>query len=293
MPETEGIHFSETSLQVLNVALGFIMFGIALGIQRQDFLSLKKSPLALVAGIVAQFFILPLFTFGLIMMLQPPSGIAYGMILVAACPGGTISNFICLLSKGNVALSVALTSVATLLAVVFTPLNYAWYAAWYGESTQTTVFALQFSDVVKSIFILIVVPMSIGFILKNKFPVAIQKITLPVQRISLGILVLFIVLAFKANYKVFLLHFHTIFFLILIHNLLAFISGFLTAKLFQLKKADTKTITIETGIQNSGLGLILIFNYFNGNAEMALITAWWGVWHIISGFLLSLGFKRW
>lgn len=290
---SDAVYFSEKSLQILNFALGFIMFGIALGIRIQDFTSLKKSPKSLFAGILAQFIVLPLITFGFILLAQPSPGLAYGMLLVAVCPGGTVSNFICLLSRGNVALSIALTAVSTLLAIFFTPLNYALYAKWYGESTNTIAFSLHFTDVMRSIFILIIIPMTIGLLMKSKLPLMVHKIVLPVQRISLAILLLFIVLAFKANYKVFLHNFQTIFFIVLFHNLLAFLSGFGTAQLFQLQKPEVKTITIETGIQNSGLGLILIFNYFNGNGEMAIITAWWGVWHIISGFLLSLWFRKW
>jgi BASS family bile acid:Na+ symporter len=91
---------------------------------------------------------------------------------------------------------------------------------------------------------------------------------------------------------VFLAEIENIFLVVLLHNAFAFLTGFSIASIFRLPLADTKTITVETGIQNSGLGLVLIFNYFNGNPDMALIAAWWGVWHIVSGFGLSLVLKR-
>lgn len=290
---TSTVHFSEDGLLLLNLALGFIMFSIALSINRKDFSEVAKHPKSVAVGLVSQFLLLPLLTFLLVLLLKPSKGFALGMILVAACPGGNISNYVTFLSRGNTALSIALTSIATLLAVIFTPLNFSLYAEWYaGSLQQENAIQLNMWNMVKSIATLIAIPLFLGLTFKEYFPKLISHIEKPMKILSMIIFFAFIAIAFISNYKIFLAEIQNIFLVVLLHNAVAFVTGFSAATIFKLPLNDRKTITVETGIQNSGLGLILIFSYFNGNSDMALIAAWWGVWHIISGFSLSQILKR-
>ncbi len=293
MDTTPVIKFSEESLTVLNFALGFIMFGIALGIERRDFRQVLFAPKSVITGVVSQFVLLPLITFLLILILKPSEGLAMGMILVAACPGGNVSNYITYLSKGNIALSITLTSIATIFALVMTPFNFFLYSEMYlAKLEHVNAFSLSVWQMIKSILTLILIPLILGMTLKNYFPRFIKRMERPVKVISMIIFFGFVAIALIANHKVFYAAAALIFWFILLQNGIAFLTGFIAAKLMRLPVADTKTIAIETGIQNSGLALVLIFNYFSGNAEMALIAAGWGVWHIASGYVFSLAAKR-
>jgi BASS family bile acid:Na+ symporter len=142
----------------------------------------------------------------------------------------------------------------------------------------------------KTVFILVGVPFVLGIWFASKFPGLTQKIKKPITILSILIFIGYIFAALSANFNYFLMYIHLIFLLVLVHNGLAFYMGYGYATLFKLSDQNRRTLTIESGIQNSGLGLVLIFNpfLFNGLGGMAFIAAWWGIWHIIAG--LSLGF---
>ncbi len=283
------LNFSPASLQVLNICLGFIMFGIALELKPASFKRVFLQPKVPLTGVFAQFFLLPLLTFLLVLLLQPIPSIALGMMLVAACPGGNISNFFAALAKGNTELSVSLTAIATLLAVVMTPFNFAFWASCYPETAallQTV--QLDIWDMFKTVLTLLALPLVTGMWVGHRFPVFTQRITKTVRILSIVFFIGFVVAAFAANVNSFLQYIHLVIGLVLIHNAVALFSGYSLARLLRFAPKDVKSITIETGIQNSGLGLILIFNFFDGLGGMAIVAAWWGIWHIVAG--LSLGF---
>ena len=273
----------ETTI-ALNFAIAFIMFGVALGLSKSNFIELFKNPKPTLTGIVSQFFLLPLFTFILVWLFNPLPGLALGMILVAACPGGNLSNFFSSIGKGNVALSISLTVAASFLAVIFTPINFEF---WGGMLDNTSVLLrkvdINFFQMARLVFFTIALPLIIGFLFKEKFPRSTLKIIKPIKYLSIAILMGIIVIAFTNNYDLFLEYYHHIIALVLIHNAL----GFYFSRIMNVSKQDTRSITIETGIQNSTLGLLIIFSVFNGQGGMALIAAWWGIWHIISGFAIS------
>lgn len=292
-PDHIRIIFSEESLFLLNFCLGFIMFGVALGIETADFEQLKKNPRAVLAGVFSQFILLPLLTFVLVILFKPHPALALGMMLVAACPGGNISNFISSISGGNVSLSVSLTAVATILSPVFTPLNFeVWSGAWEGTESLLTRFELSFFDMLKTVMILLVLPLVIGLWFKRKFPKVTVLIERPIRVLSIIVLMGFIAIALAKNFEAFKNHLHFVFLLVFVHNLVALLTGYLTGSAFRLKKDLKRTVSLETGIQNSGLGLIIIFNFFEGSGGMAIIAAWWGIWHIIAGFIFALIARR-
>jgi bile acid:Na+ symporter, BASS family len=269
------------------------MFGIALGMDRRDFKQVAQYPKPIIVGLVSQFLLLPLVTFLLILFLKPDVYIAYGMLLVAACPGGNISNYIAYLSKANIALSITLTAFSTFIALALTPLNFAFYSELVTTKDSVDVpLQLDTIDMMKSIALLILLPLSIGLFIREKFPAAAYKIERPVKILSMFIFFGFIGLAIYSNFNVMLKKFDAISFIIFFHNAVAFATGYLFAKAWRLDEKNSRTISIETGIQNSGLGLVLIFNFFDGNPDMALIAAGWGIWHIVAGLGLSLVWRK-
>lgn len=287
-----AVKFSDESLVLLNICLGFIMFGIALGINPKDFKLVVNRPKSATVGVVSQFLLLPFFTFLLVWVMNPAPALALGMILVASCPGGNVSNFISSISGANVALSVSLTGLATLITPIFTPLNFEFWAhALPGTSMYLKSFQLEFLDILKTVVLLLVIPLLLGLLVQSRFKRISAIIEKPIRIISFIILIGFIGVALMNNFNTFIDYLYVVFILVLLHNGIAFATGYFAGKAARLPEADRRTVSIETGIQNSGLGLIIIFTFFDGNGGMAIIAAWWGIWHIIAGLSLSYYFK--
>jgi BASS family bile acid:Na+ symporter len=288
------LNFNPESLQLLNWILAFIMFGVALDLKVADFVRLKDNPRASVVGIAAQFLLLPALTFLLILIVRPHPSLALGMMLVAACPGGNISNFLTHLAGGNTALSVSLTAVGTVLAILSTPLNLNGWASLYGPTSGLLQeVSLDAWNMITTIVTLAGIPLALGMAVNHYLPRAASVLSKGVKPISIFIFLGFVVMAFSNNYEHFTQHISKVVVLVLLHNALALSTGFFAARWAGLGLADQRTISIETGIQNSGLGLILIFRFFDGMGGMALVAAWWGIWHIVSGLTLALLWARW
>lgn len=299
------INFSASGMHAINIILSFIMFGVALGIKPAEFKTLIKQPKSLILGLISQVIALPLVTFIVIIALNnyiTPT-VAMGMILVASCPGGNISNFMSSLSKANTELSVGLTATTTLLATITTPFNFAFWGGLYvnfiSKHAKHMLQPLEIDNgqMFETVFILLGIPLVIGIFFSHYFPKITEKLKKPIQILSIVFFIAMVVLAFANNFDLFLKYIFYIFIIVLVHNLLALATGFSIASIFKLPNADRRTLTIETGIQNSGLGLVLLFNPKIFPPELALggmlfITAWWGIWHIISGLSLSLYWNK-
>ncbi|MBQ8810773.1 MAG: bile acid:sodium symporter family protein [Bacteroidales bacterium] len=288
---------------LLNIVLAFVMFGVALGIKPATFIDIIKNPKSILTGIVCQLVLLPALTLVLIMIcgnwISPM--IALGMILVASCPGGNISNFITSLSRGNSELSVSLTAFNTAACIFTTPLNFAFWGKLYlnfaGNRNIGSLPELEIplGDIFQSIFIIMGIPLVLGILCGQYLPKVTKILKKPLQHLSIIVFIAMVVIIFKGNFDVFMACIKYIFLIVLIHNLLALAIGFSTSTIMKLPYKDRRTITIETGIQNSGLGLILLLNpnifpevgAWANNGGMLVITAWWGVWHIISGLTLA------
>ena len=282
------INFDSGALWVLNVVLAFVMFGVALEISIKDFKALWSSPKPILVGVFSQFLLLPLVTFILILLLKPYPSIALGMLMVAACPGGNISNFITHLAGGNSALSVCLTSIATLLAVVMTPFSLGFWGSLYPPTAQILeIVAIAPLEMVKLVALLLGVPLLLGMSLHHFKPQLAALLAKVLKPLSLIFFIALVFLALYNNMDIFLDYIFYVFWIVLLHNLLAFFTGFSISTIFKLNQKNRKSITIETGIQNSGLGLLLIFTFFDGLGGMALLTAFWGIWHLVSGLLLA------
>jgi len=282
------INFDSQGLWLLNITLAVIMFGVALGITPGDFKRLIKEPKLLFTGIVAQFILFPAITFALIYFLNPMPSIALGMIMVAACPGGNISNFMTQMAGGNSALSVSLTAFATLVAVFMTPINFHFWGNLYAPTAEILKeVQLDPWALVKLVSLILGVPLVIGMLVRHYAEHLALKLTKILKPLSFLIFLAFIIIAFANNMDIFIAHIHYVFAIVLFHNLAGYFGGFQFARLMGLSKPNQKTLAIETGIQNSGLGLLLVFDFFGGLGGMALCVAFWGIWDIASGLLLA------
>ncbi|WP_343485719.1 bile acid:sodium symporter family protein [Allomuricauda sp. d1] len=282
------INFDPQSLWTLNIALALVMFGVALEISIGDFRQLLQSPKLVLTGVFSQFIMLPAVTFLMVWFFEPLPSIALGMLMVAACPGGNISNFMTHLAKGNTALSVTLTAIATLLAIVMTPFNLEFWGSLYPPTSRIIQqVSISFFEMAKLVALLLGLPVILGMWLNHAKPIIAKKMA---KYFKMGSLLFFAALIFLALYQnrdIFLEYVVYVFGLVVVHNLVAFSTGFSLAKLLGFSKENVRSITIETGIQNSGLGLLLIFTFFDGLGGMALLTAFWGIWHLVSGLALG------
>jgi len=298
------LNFSPSGLLFLNIALSFIMFGIALDIKVENFEELIRHPKSAIVGFVSQTFLLPAFTFLLVLLLNPTPTIALGMILVAACPGGNISNFISSMARANVALAVSLTAISTSVAVFFTPFNFAFWGSLYikfynAHNAEALLRPLVIDkyQMFQTVFILLGIPVIIGLFIAKKFPSLTQKIKKPINRGSMLFFVVMVIAMLSANLSQFMAYVHMVFIFVLLQNGAAMATGYFFGKLNKLSQTDQRTLAIETGIHNSGLALALIFNpkIFPPEMElggMAIIAAWWGIWHIISGMAVAYFWSR-
>lgn len=301
-----SINFGEGGMLIVNIILAFVMFGVALGIKTQTFKEVFTKPKSVILGIFLQWIGLPAVTFAIVLALNPfiTPMIALGMLLVASCPGGNISNFISSLSKGNIELSVSMTAVTTVMAPVITPINFFVWGTLYSQiisvKSDIPMLVIPFMPMLEQILLLLGLPIVLGILFSHYFPNATNKITKPAQKMSILLFIGMVIASFSQNFQIILDNIFYVFFIVLLHNASALGVGYFGGKLAKVPEADVRSLTIETGIQNSGLGLILLFNpaifppeVWHGHyGGMLFIAAWWGIWHIISGLGVAYLFRR-
>jgi len=245
------------------------MFGIALDLPWSKFKAVFKQPKSIIAGLTAQLILLPLFTYFLIIVFKPQASIALGMILIASCPGGNISNFISYLANANIALSICLTTITSLGSIIFTPLNFAFYGQRYEPTREILqVISLNWLEVIQTIGLIILLPILIGTIVKTKAPKLALMLAKPIEKISMLLFIMIVIGALFLNLEYFKECISAVFVLVLLHNTGAIAIGFVISKSLKLPWADIKSISIETGIQNSGLGLLIIFSFFSCSLQI-------------------------
>lgn len=274
------------------IALMLVMFSVALGLRIQDFRKLLNMPRVYFGGVVAQVLLLPLVTFGLIHLLSPPPSIALGMIVVACCPGGAMSNLLTYLARGDVAVSVALTATSSLLAALLTPASTLFWSQAYAPTGAL----LQSLDVNPWLFVgqttvLLAIPLLAGMTLAARFPdwaARIRRRTTIAGSAVLGGTIFYGILYFFPVLwpAVGLLAGVTI-----MHNSAAFATGALVSRFLHSKAAVQRALTFEVGIQNSGLALVILLGQLKGVGGAAAIAAVWGVWHLVAGGLLAAFFN--
>lgn len=286
MPE---IYYDASQQWVLSLTLAVMVLGLALDIRPRDFVRVVDTPKAPIIGLIAQFLLLPAFTCMLTLILDLPAGVELGMILVAACPGGALSNFITHLSGGNTALSISITAISSTVAVVMLPFNFVFWSSLnpvaFELLTEVNVNGL---DILKSLLIVLAAPLLLGFFIQSYFPKAAIKLHKILKYLSLVALVAFILVAVVRNQQHFLEHFTMLFVVVLLHNGLALFIGYGSSSMAKLTTPDKKAVTLEVGMQNSSLAIAIVFTQFGGEYGMALISAFWGTWHIVSGSVFAI-----
>lgn len=287
------LNFNPASLAVLNAVLAFLMFGIALDTRAEDFRRLLRMPMAFAVGIVAQFVFLPAITFGLTLALQPGPSIALGMILVACCPPGNVSNILTHRANGNVALSVSMTAVSNAISIVAMPLNLAFWGSLHPTAAPLLrSIALDPVQMLLHILMIIGVPFVLGIGCASLFPVWTERFKRPLRILSFLTLIGFIVGAIAGNWRYFLDYVGLVLLVVALHDALAFGLGWAVARAARLSDYDSRALSIEVGIRNAGLGLGIIFSFFDGLGGMAVVAGVWGFWDIIAGLLLAAWWAR-
>ena len=287
------LNFNPASLVALNAILALVLFGVALDMKVSDFKGIVNAPKATLIGLAGQFVLLPAVAFGLVLLLQPAPSIALGMMLVAACPGGNISNFLTHYARGNTALSITISAFSTVGSLFFTPFNISFWGSLHPGTRQILhAVALSPLEVLMAIVFLLGVPAALGMAVSHRWPALAARAHVPFKRLSLVVFGLFIVGALAANWAYFLQYVGRVVLVVFLMNGLGLLVGYWSARLVGLPEYDRRAVSMEVGIQNSGFGLVLVFDFFDGLGGMAIVAAWWGIWHILSGLALASWFRR-
>ncbi len=277
---------------ILPAILAILMFAVALDVHIEDFAQLRARPGRFIGAAAAQIIGLPLATLALIHVLSPPPSIALGMIVVACCPGGNVSNFLTHLARGDTALSVSLTATSSLAAALLTPLSILFWTSLYGPA-DALVDAIEVSPIpfVVQTTLLLAVPLAVGMGIAHRFPKIAHRLR-PVFLIAglLGLAAM-VIGGVSANWALFTATAGTVLVIAMIHNAVAFGVGAASARVLGFETAGRRSVTFEVGIQNTGLGLVILLGQFEGVGGAAAITALWAVWHLFSGGALALVYR--
>lgn len=295
MTDLDQLHvaFDANGLAALQIALGFVMFGVALDLHPSDFQQLARDPRAPLVGLVCQFLILPALACGLALTISSSPSMALGLMLVAACPGGNVSNFLTQLSGGKLSVSVGMTAVSTLLAVISTPFNISFWGTRsdYTASLVRSV-ALDPLDMLKSVAVLLLLPVALGMTVAHLAPKPTQRLSGAMKALSSVFFAIVVAVAVVNNLDIFAEGVRWVFLPVAALHAVAFSLGYGASWLTGLEEGSRRAVAFEVGIQNSGLGLVLVFSFFDGLGGMAVVAAWWGIWHILAGFA-AVAFFRW
>ena len=302
--DTLSINFNRTGNWLLMLFMAVVMYGVALGLRPQFFRGVFNRPRSMFIGLVCQWIVLPLVTYLLCVLFHNfiPPMVAMGLILVASCPGGAVSNFMTSYAKGNAELSVLMSTLTTLGAPIFTPINYAiWgglYVKYMDASAGDVLRTLQVPplQIALTVILIIGIPVLLGLITVKFAPNASAKLKELMRYLSIAVFIVVAAIMISQNIILFEEYIGYIFIIVLIHNLLGFGVGYTASTIGKTPVKDRRAVTLEIGTQNSGLGLLLLFNTGIFPPEVAkggmvFVTAWWGVWHIVSGLILGTVFR--
>lgn len=284
-----AVQYNADNQWQLNLVLAMMILSISLDIHWRDFQSVVHRPKSIFVGLFAQFTLLPALTTLLTLLLNLPASIELGMILVAACPGGALSNLITHLAKGNTALSLSMTTSASALAIIMLPVNFMFWSQINPDTQQLLqTIKLDNQALIINLLLVLALPLMLGLIIRAYAPHFAQRLHFWLNKLSIVALLAFIIIAVSSNFAAFKTHFLLIFSVVLLHNATALAIGFATSKFAKLNIRDSKAVTFEVGMQNSALAIAITFTQFSREAGMALISAFWGTWHIVSGLFIAM-----
>ncbi|CAH0142072.1 bile acid:sodium symporter family protein [Peribacillus simplex] len=261
----------------ITILLGVVMFGMGLTLKAVDFKIIITKPLPVIIGVCAQFIIMPSVAFLIAKLMNLPAELAAGLVLLGCVPGGTASNVMVYLAKGNVPLSIAMTSVSTLLAPIMTPLLLLLLAGQW--------MPVDFFDMFKSIIQVILLPIVLGLAIKRFFPVIVEKSLTVLPLISVAAIITIVSAVVSGNATSIAASGFLIFTAVMLHNGFGLLFGYLAAKVLGLDEVNRRAISIEVGMQNSGLGVALATAHFGPLAALPSVLA--AAWHNISGPILA------
>lgn len=278
---------------ILMAVLATMVYAVSLDLRPADFAYVARHPLPVGIGLLAQFVLLPGATLLVTLLLELPPATEAAMMLVAACPGGALSNVITSLGRGNLALSLSLSAVSNVLALALTPLNFAlMVAANPATAAWARAIAVDPADLVVSLVLLLALPMSAAMLTRRHAPDAAARIRQPLGRLAAIALGVFIVGAVAAQWKLFLVELTRTLPIVIGHNALGLGLGHAASRAAGLSVADRRAVVIESGMQNSGLALGIIAAQFGSDLAMLAVAGLWGIWHIVTGGALVLIWRR-
>ncbi|MEK0431345.1 MAG: hypothetical protein RL139_1149 [Gemmatimonadota bacterium] len=293
MNDALPIRFDPAGLAAINAIIAVMMFGAALELRLDDFRRVARRPAGLLAGFTAQALLTPAATCLVTILFGVEPVLALGMMLVAACPSGALSNVLTWRARGTVALSVALTTLSSLAATVLTPLNFALYAG-LNPATRALLqsIGIPAGGILAQTALVLGLPIVVGMLVGARAPRVAARVQGPLRTLSAVARLAFIAGAFRENRGLYVARFDDFFWLVVGQNAMALAIGALVARVARLPEADRRAVTIEVGIHNSALGLVILVTFFPAAGSMMLITAFWGVWHLVSGLALSAWWGR-
>ena len=282
-----------TQQLVLGLVLALMVFSVALELKVDDFRRVAQMPRAVMAGLIPQFILLPVGTWLATLVLDLPPNVEAAMILVAACPGGSLSNVITHFGRGNTALSVSVSAVAALMALVLTPFNFSWMVASNPATAGwLRTLAIDPSGIWLSLLGLLASPMALGLLAAHQLPNLVARVRKPLANFSFVALLAFIVLGLISQRQLLTLGLLPMLGIVVLHNASGLLFGYLTSRAMGISARDRRAVMVEGGMQNSGLALGIIAVQFNSDLGMVIIASLWGMWHIVSGLACALWWRR-
>ena len=276
----------------LALILSLMMFAVALGLRTEHFRFFKDNPKIYFAGVLAQIIGLPALTLLICYIVNPPASVALGMILIACCPGGNTSNLLALFGRANTALSVSLTATSSLAAAFITPISIIFWSQLYPPTaTLLTEINLDKWSFLQNTMMILALPLLLGMLIARFAPTLSAKLQKPLSALA-GIGLIVIIIGACLQYlPIFFQLGIAIFALVIAHNGLAFLMGFMAGILTKADTASRRALTFEVGIQNSGLGIVILLTQLGGLGGAGVVAGLWGTWHIIAGLILVAVFR--
>ena len=270
-----------------------MVFSVALELKLADFLLVAQNPRSVLCGLIPQFILLPVGTWLATLVLDLPAPVEVAMILVAACPGGSLSNVVTHFGRGNTALSVSISAVAALMALVLTPFNFSWMVA----SNPVTAgwlrsLSIDASEIWISLVLLLAIPMALGLTVAHLWPAVTARVRKPLGNFSLLALLAIIVVGIVRERQVLNAALLPLLMIVVLQNAAGLLFGYCTAVAMGVSERDRRAVVIEGGMQNAGLALGIVALQFKQEFSMVIITSLWGVWHSVSGMTLALIWRR-
>lgn len=291
------MNYDASQQLILGLVLAALIFGVSLELRLEQFRAVLRQPQPILAGMLGQCLLLPWLTLLVTLLVDLHPGLELGLLLVACCPGGNLSNVMTHLARGNTALSMSMTALSSLLALVLLPLNFALTSSCNPEAAAYLAERLEslhvdHLSILLNLLWLLGLPLLLGMLVGNLWPRLAERIMPWFKRFALLAFALFVVGALANDWQVFSGNLGLVLLIVVLHNLSAILIGWLMAKLARQRGANLRAMVIEISMHNSGLALGLIFAQFGGEPNMALVAAFWGTWHLISGLLLVLVWRN-